>query len=238
MSHSHEAGDKRPPRQSTSQDGGLSPLAGWALMVTPLRPRPRRLRRAPPRGGGALLRLVLLVLLAPRVPPLHLEHAAEHVLQPQQVEHATCPRASAAARPRGLRAAALQQRRHRDDALDDVRNVGLRRGPEQRRALARRAPCSKTIDAEGTWHSYPYRKPTALYSNVSGLAPRRCTCEGRRHASSIVGDRARGKRNDWGQGHKARLSVKHTVPTSLLVELLTAVDPAATGRLSHACRPC
>ena len=77
----------------------------------------------------------------------------------------------------------------------------------------------KTLTAEGEWQSYPYRKPTSVYTNI-GFEPRRCTCEGQRHFSSLVGDKARGARGDHGQGAKARLSVKHTVPTQLLCELL------------------
>jgi len=76
-----------------------------------------------------------------------------------------------------------------------------------------------TLTADG-YVRFPYRKPTAIYTNI-GFEPKRCTCEGGRHFSSLVGDKARGARGDHGQGAKARLSVKHTVPTQMLCELLT-----------------
>eukprot|EP00966_Prymnesium_polylepis_P144416 3334860-Prymnesium_polylepis.3 len=47
-------------------------------------------------------------------------------------------------------------------------------------------------DDEGHLEKYPYKKPTALWTNLSGWEAKRCQCKGRRHASSLIGDRARG----------------------------------------------
>ena len=54
----------------------------------------------------------------------------------------------------------------------------------------------KSLTEDGEWVTYAYRKPTLLCTNVPGAAEinRRCNCEGKRHASSLIGDKARGKR--------------------------------------------
>ena len=91
-------------------------------------------------------------------------------------------------------------------------------------------PLRRTVDycayrtqrSDGSWHSYPFQKPTSIWSNVDGWQPRRCTCEGRRHASSLVGDAAQGKRGDFRGGAKCSLAEKLCVPTELQIDLLSA----------------
>ena len=81
-----------------------------------------------------------------------------------------------------------------------------------------------------SWALYPYKKPTALWTNVD-FHPRRCNCPGGRHSSSMVGDRARGRRKDRGGGRSPPLSVRHTVPTELHLDiLLSALEAIPGGR--------
>ena len=86
----------------------------------------------------------------------------------------------------------------------------------------------KSLTEDGEWVTYAYRKPTLLCTNVPGAAEinRRCNCEGKRHASSLIGDKARGKRHTYGQGKKLPLPSKHAVPTELQIEVLSRAQTA------------
>ena len=74
----------------------------------------------------------------------------------------------------------------------------------------------------GEWVQYPFRKPTALWTNID-FEGRRCKCPGRRHASSLVGDKARGRRKDRGGGKAPPLAFKHAIPTELHLQILSKV---------------
>ena len=84
------------------------------------------------------------------------------------------------------------------------------------------------VDVEGARTPYPYQKPTCIWTNLEGWDARRCRCEGRRHASSLVGDRARGRRLDFRQGRTPSRTFKHAVPDTLHETLLEAALRAAT----------
>ena len=87
--------------------------------------------------------------------------------------------------------------------------------------------CSYKMFANGEWQPYKFRKPTALWTNCDGWEVRRCTCPGQRHASSLIGDRARGKRYDFGQGRTPPLAYKHAVPHEVQLMLLRRAKRAA-----------
>jgi hypothetical protein len=75
---------------------------------------------------------------------------------------------------------------------------------------------------DGEWIKYAYRKPTLLCSNIPDIQGinKRCNCPNFRHASSIVGDRAKGKRLDHGGGKSPPMHCKHAIPTELHLEIL------------------
>jgi hypothetical protein len=79
--------------------------------------------------------------------------------------------------------------------------------------------CRYEMLCDGEWKKYLFRKPTSLVTNVE-WEPRRCNCPGNRHASSLIGDKARGKRHNWGQGKSPTLHFKHAVPTELQLQVL------------------
>ena len=88
--------------------------------------------------------------------------------------------------------------------------------------------CAYQTLHDGEWVNYRFRKPTALWTNVAFEA-RRCRCPGQRHASSIVGDKARGKRGDHGQGRTPPMHYKHAVPTELRLLVLRRAMEASAG---------
>lgn len=80
----------------------------------------------------------------------------------------------------------------------------------------------QTEDRDGEMIDYPFRKPTMLCSNLPDMHElcRRCSCPNFRHASSLIGDRARGKRLDHGGGKSPPLHFKHMIPTQVHMEVL------------------
>lgn len=87
--------------------------------------------------------------------------------------------------------------------------------------------CAYSLHVNGEWQPYKFRKPTAIWTNVGGWEVRRCKCPGQRHASSLIGDKARGSRHDWGQGRTPPLSYKHAVPHEVQCMLLRSAKRAA-----------
>ena len=79
----------------------------------------------------------------------------------------------------------------------------------------------ETLEGE-EWVKYAYRKPTMLCSNIPDIHSinKRCNCPNFRHASSILGDKARGKRLDHGGGKTPPMHYKHAIPTELHLEVL------------------
>ena len=75
---------------------------------------------------------------------------------------------------------------------------------------------------DGEWVKYAFRKPTMLCSNVPDIATinKRCNCPNFRHESSIIGDKARGRRFNHGGGRSPNLAAKHAIPTELHLEVL------------------
>ena len=90
----------------------------------------------------------------------------------------------------------------------------------------------ETLHEDGEWVKYPYRKPTMLCSNIPDIQSinKRCTCPNFRHFSSIIGDKANGKKFDHRGGVKATMEMKHAVPTELHLEVLKRAQKAEPNK--------
>ena len=94
------------------------------------------------------------------------------------------------------------------------------------------------VASDGSVQKFPYQKPTAIWTNLTGWDVRTCKCEGRRHASSLIGDAARGSRGDFRQGQTPSRNFKHQVPDELHATLLQSAmraSPSATWVLDMYC---
>ena len=94
------------------------------------------------------------------------------------------------------------------------------------------------VASDGSVQKFPYQKPTAIWTNLKGWDVRTCKCAGRRHASSLIGDAARGSRGDFRQGHTPSRNFKHQVPDELhdtLLESAMRASPSATWVLDMYC---
>ena len=80
----------------------------------------------------------------------------------------------------------------------------------------------QTEDENGEMIKYPFRKPTMLCSNLPDMHELglKCQCPNFRHASSLIGDKAKGTRGDHGGGKSPPLHFKHMIPTEIHMEVL------------------